>query len=148
MIRVFLWNILRIVVLQVSSSFVVLFLTLIQAFDLCLTHPLILPFTRSIDVPPTHPQMNHSRLTHSLITPPPPPPPSLFSSGIECPIIPGMMPIQSYPSFVKMTQYGKSRVPDKIWQDLNPIKDNDAAVKDYGTNLCTLSILFMMHPFI
>ena len=46
-----------------------------------------------------------------------------------------MMPIQSYPSFVKLAQYGKSRVPDKIWQDLNPIRDNDAAVKEYGTIL-------------
>ena len=46
-----------------------------------------------------------------------------------------MMPIQSYPSFSKMTQYGKSRVPDKIWQDLDPIRDNDAAVKEYGTQI-------------
>ena len=58
------------------------------------------------------------------------------AAGIDCPIIPGMMPIQSYQSFFKMTQYGKTRVPDKIWQDLAPIRDNDAAVKDYGVKLC------------
>jgi len=58
------------------------------------------------------------------------------AAGITCPIIPGLMPIQSYQSFCKMTAYGKTRVPDRVWADLAPIKDNDAAVKEYGVKLC------------
>jgi methylenetetrahydrofolate reductase (NADPH) len=56
--------------------------------------------------------------------------------GIHCPVIPGMMPIQSYSSFQKMTSFCKTRVPDFIWQDLSPIKDNDEEVKMYGVKLC------------
>lgn len=56
--------------------------------------------------------------------------------GIYCPIIPGMMPIQSFSSFQKMTSFCKTRVPDKIWRDLAPIRDDDEQVKAYGVRLC------------
>jgi methylenetetrahydrofolate reductase (NADPH) len=56
--------------------------------------------------------------------------------GIDCPIIPGMMPIQSYTSFQKMTSFCKTKVPSHIWEGLTPIKDNDEEVKMYGVQLC------------
>ena len=34
--------------------------------------------------------------------------------GITCPIIPGIMPIQSYPSFIRMTRFCKTKVSGKI----------------------------------
>lgn len=59
------------------------------------------------------------------------------SIGINCPIIPGMMPIQSYSSFQKMTSFCRARVPLKVWRELEPIKDDDEAVKAYGVKLCS-----------
>lgn len=59
------------------------------------------------------------------------------AAGITCPIIPGMMPIQSYSSFSRMTRYSGARVPDSVWDELNPIRDDDAAVKAYGVRLCS-----------
>ena len=59
------------------------------------------------------------------------------ANGITCPIIPGMMPIQNFSSFQKMTQYCRTKVPSQIWDDLLPIKEDDEAVKAYGIKLCT-----------
>ena len=53
-------------------------------------------------------------------------------NDILCPIIPGMMPIQNYSSFQRMTSFCKTRVPDQILDDLAPVKEDDEAVKDYG----------------
>ena len=58
------------------------------------------------------------------------------ATGIDCPIIPGIMPIQSYSSFEKMTTWCKTRVPVKIWEELAPIKADDEAVKAYGIQSC------------
>ncbi|TMW63252.1 hypothetical protein Poli38472_002193 [Pythium oligandrum] len=55
--------------------------------------------------------------------------------GITCPIIPGIMPIQNYSGFVRMTSFCNTLVPEEITQALDPIKDNDEAVKDYGVEL-------------
>lgn len=59
------------------------------------------------------------------------------AAGISCPIIPGIMPIQSYGSFLKMTEYCQISVPDDIWKLLQPVKDNDEAVKDIGCQIAT-----------
>jgi methylenetetrahydrofolate reductase (NADPH) len=56
--------------------------------------------------------------------------------GITCPILPGMMPIQSYTSFKKMTTFCRTKVPEHIWQSLQPMKDNDEEVKEFGVQLC------------
>eukprot|EP00596_Hydrurales_sp_CCMP1899_P010089 CAMPEP_0119050284 /NCGR_PEP_ID=MMETSP1177-20130426/68963_1 /TAXON_ID=2985 /ORGANISM="Ochromonas sp, Strain CCMP1899" /LENGTH=583 /DNA_ID=CAMNT_0007028485 /DNA_START=192 /DNA_END=1940 /DNA_ORIENTATION=+ len=56
--------------------------------------------------------------------------------GIYCPILPGMMPIQSFSSFQKMAEFCRTKVPAYVWQDLLPIKDDDEAVKAFGINLC------------
>lgn len=58
------------------------------------------------------------------------------SAGIMCPIMPGIMPLQSHSSFQKMTTFCRTRVPEKIWADLEPIKNDDEAVKTYGVKLC------------
>jgi methylenetetrahydrofolate reductase (NADPH) len=56
--------------------------------------------------------------------------------GIACPIIPGIMPIQSYLSFQRMTNFCRTRVPDKVWADLSSFRENDEEVKAYGVDLC------------
>lgn len=58
------------------------------------------------------------------------------AAGITCPIVPGLMPIQTYAGFQRMTTLCKTKVPDFIRQALEPIKDNDEAVKAYGVELC------------
>ncbi|KAI8899644.1 methylenetetrahydrofolate reductase-domain-containing protein [Globomyces pollinis-pini] len=55
--------------------------------------------------------------------------------GIDTPILPGMMIIQSYGGFKRMTSLCKTTVPKYIYDDLEPIKDDDQAVKDYGVNM-------------
>ncbi|KAJ3114036.1 hypothetical protein HDU96_002624 [Phlyctochytrium bullatum] len=58
------------------------------------------------------------------------------AAGITIPILPGMMPIQSYGGFKRMTSLAKTSVPSHILASLDPIKDDDKAVKDYGVRLC------------
>lgn len=55
--------------------------------------------------------------------------------GITIPILPGIMPIQNYQSFRRMTNLCKARVPQLILDALEPIKSDDAAVKEYGVAL-------------
>jgi methylenetetrahydrofolate reductase (NADPH) len=55
--------------------------------------------------------------------------------GILVPIIPGIMPIQNYNAFRRMTSFCKTHVPEKIWKAIKPIRDDDAAVKQYGVDL-------------
>uniref|UniRef100_M4BR52 MTHFR SAM-binding regulatory domain-containing protein n=1 Tax=Hyaloperonospora arabidopsidis (strain Emoy2) TaxID=559515 RepID=M4BR52_HYAAE len=57
------------------------------------------------------------------------------AAGITVPIIPGIMPIQNYGGFERMTSFCKTFVPDDVREALEPIKDNDEAVKDYGVQL-------------
>ncbi|KAI0223579.1 methylenetetrahydrofolate reductase (NAD(P)H) met13 [Massospora cicadina] len=47
----------------------------------------------------------------------------------------GIMPIQSYQGFKRMTTMCKTLVPKGILDELEPIKDDDAAVKEYGVKL-------------
>eukprot|EP00163_Fabomonas_tropica_P007578 TRINITY_DN1729_c2_g6_i2.p1 TRINITY_DN1729_c2_g6~~TRINITY_DN1729_c2_g6_i2.p1 ORF type:complete len:595 (+),score=196.83 TRINITY_DN1729_c2_g6_i2:46-1830(+) len=55
--------------------------------------------------------------------------------GINVPIIPGIMPIHSYNGFMRMTGFCKTAIPQHILDALEPIKDDDAAVKAYGIKL-------------
>ena len=59
------------------------------------------------------------------------------SVGIMCPIIPGIMPIQSYSSFQRMTDYCQIAVPDHVWKRLAPVQGDDEAVKDIGCEIAT-----------
>jgi len=55
--------------------------------------------------------------------------------GITVPILPGIMPIQSYPGFQKMTTLCKTKVPQKMYDALEPVKDDEQKVKDVGVDL-------------
>ncbi|KAE8670277.1 Methylenetetrahydrofolate reductase 1 [Hibiscus syriacus] len=57
--------------------------------------------------------------------------------GIKCPIVPGIMPINNYKGFLRMTGFCKTKIPDEVTTALEPIKDNDEAVKAYGIHLGT-----------
>ena len=56
--------------------------------------------------------------------------------GIQVPIIPGLMPIQLYKVFHRTVTHIKCRVPPEIMQALEPIKGDDAAVREYGVKQC------------
>nr|GLL47865.1 methylenetetrahydrofolate reductase 1-like [Ipomoea trifida]GMD91008.1 probable methylenetetrahydrofolate reductase [Ipomoea batatas]GME04631.1 probable methylenetetrahydrofolate reductase [Ipomoea batatas] len=57
--------------------------------------------------------------------------------GITCPIVPGIMPINNYKGFLRMTGFCKTKIPAEIMAALEPIKDNEEAVKAYGIHLGT-----------
>lgn len=52
--------------------------------------------------------------------------------GIMVPIIPGVMPIQNYDSLEKIARVSQLTIPKEILLDLEPIKNNDEAVRNYG----------------
>ena len=54
--------------------------------------------------------------------------------GIECPIIPGIMPIHNYNTFARVTRFCRS-VPKRVLEEIEPIRNDDAAIKDYGVTL-------------
>ena len=64
--------------------------------------------------------------------------------GITCPIIPGIMPIQNYQGFHKMTTFCQTKVPQEILDKLEEIKDDEDAVKDYGVELGTKMVKKMI----
>jgi len=55
--------------------------------------------------------------------------------GINVPIIPGIMPIHGFAGFNRMTTLCKTIIPKEISDALEPIKNDDEAVKDYGVSL-------------
>jgi methylenetetrahydrofolate reductase (NADPH) len=55
--------------------------------------------------------------------------------GIKCPIIPGIMPIQSYSTFVQMTKYCGVAVPQSVLDRLEPVRNDDEAVKQIGCDI-------------
>ncbi|KAK6130577.1 hypothetical protein DH2020_035669 [Rehmannia glutinosa] len=57
--------------------------------------------------------------------------------GITCPIVPGIMPINNYKGFLRMTGFCKTKIPPEIMAALDPIKDNEEAVRAYGIHLGT-----------
>lgn len=59
------------------------------------------------------------------------------SAGITAPILPGIMPIMNYGGFKRMTSFCKTFVPEHVFDVLETIKDNDAAIKAYGISLGT-----------
>lgn len=57
------------------------------------------------------------------------------AKGINVPIIPGIMPISTYAAFDRRVKWTKCKVPD-FWHDaLNPVKNDDSAVRDVGKDL-------------
>lgn len=57
-----------------------------------------------------------------------------IEKGIDCPIIPGLMPMQTYATFVRIVSFTNITVPSHVWNELEPIKHNDEKVKEYGIN--------------
>ena len=57
------------------------------------------------------------------------------SIGINVPILPGLMTIQNYGGFKRMTTLCQTSVPKFILNALEPIKDDDEAVKEYGIQM-------------
>lgn len=55
--------------------------------------------------------------------------------GINVPIVPGMMPIQTYNNFKKMIAVSRISVPQHVFDALEPIKANDESVKAFGIKL-------------
>ncbi|CAG9530994.1 unnamed protein product [Cercopithifilaria johnstoni] len=60
--------------------------------------------------------------------------------GITVPIIPGILPIQSYDSIRRIAELSQLMIPDSILASLEPIKNDDDAVRNFGirhaVNLC------------
>jgi methylenetetrahydrofolate reductase (NADPH) len=56
-------------------------------------------------------------------------------AGIRCPIIPGIMPIQSYQGFHRMVNMCRVAVPQNILEKLEEIKDDDDQVKLFGVEV-------------
>ncbi|XP_042562450.1 methylenetetrahydrofolate reductase [Clupea harengus] len=52
--------------------------------------------------------------------------------GITCPILPGIFPIQGYQSLRQLVKLSKLEVPEEIMEVIEPIKDNDAAIRNFG----------------
>nr|XP_056721062.1 methylenetetrahydrofolate reductase (NADPH) [Euleptes europaea] len=55
--------------------------------------------------------------------------------GITCPVVPGIFPIQGYHSLRQLVKLSKLEVPQEIKDIIEPIKDNDAAIRNYGIEL-------------
>jgi methylenetetrahydrofolate reductase (NADPH) len=55
--------------------------------------------------------------------------------GITCPIIPGIMPIQTYQGFIRMTSLCKTAVPSHILEAISLVRLDDAKVKDLGIEI-------------
>jgi methylenetetrahydrofolate reductase (NADPH) len=55
-----------------------------------------------------------------------------INSGIKAPIIPGIMPIHNYARFLKFTQFCQVSIPGSVSAQLEPIKNDDSSVINYG----------------
>ncbi|KAG8910292.1 hypothetical protein FRC01_006411, partial [Tulasnella sp. 417] len=56
-------------------------------------------------------------------------------AGITVPIIPGVMPIQNHTSFIRMAKLCGAKIPAEVTAALEPIRNDDQKVKDYGVEL-------------
>ncbi|KAK6529018.1 hypothetical protein TWF694_004238 [Orbilia ellipsospora] len=57
------------------------------------------------------------------------------AKGISVPIIPGIMPIHTYAAFIRRATWTKIHIPEKWLQVLEPVKNDDVAVRDIGRDL-------------
>ena len=69
--------------------------------------------------------------------------------GINCPVLPGLMCLNAYAGFVKMSKFCKSRVPPALMAGMEARKDDVVAMKqygiDYGAQMCQDLIDFGVH---
>ncbi|XP_004343584.1 mthfr-prov protein [Capsaspora owczarzaki ATCC 30864] len=57
--------------------------------------------------------------------------------GIKVPIIPGVLPIQGYSSLRNLVKLSNLQPPQYILDTIEPIKDDDEAIRRYGVHLAT-----------
>lgn len=57
------------------------------------------------------------------------------AAGITIPIVPGIMPIQTWKGFQRATQLAKTVIPQDFLDVLEPHKNNDEQVREIGTKL-------------
>ncbi|KAI9884350.1 MAG: hypothetical protein M1823_003867 [Watsoniomyces obsoletus] len=55
--------------------------------------------------------------------------------GITVPIVPGIMPIHTYAAFLRRANWSKCRIPPEWIKALEPVKNDDAAVREIGKDL-------------
>lgn len=55
--------------------------------------------------------------------------------GIECPILPGVMPIQSLDSLRHIVKLSRLDVPPEIKKVINSLKENNEAIRNFGVHL-------------
>ena len=55
--------------------------------------------------------------------------------GIKVPIIPGIMPIQTHAAFLRRASWSNCHIPQKWVDALEPVKNDDAAVREVGKDL-------------
>jgi methylenetetrahydrofolate reductase (NADPH) len=56
--------------------------------------------------------------------------------GINCPIIPGILPFFNYNSFHRMISLTNVTIPQHLLDHLEKIKDNNEKIYDYGIEVC------------
>ncbi|BFZ62037.1 methylenetetrahydrofolate reductase (NAD(P)H) met13 [Saitoella coloradoensis] len=56
-------------------------------------------------------------------------------AGIDVPLIPGIMPIQSWDAFLRRAKWSGVKIPQHFLDALEPVKDDDAEVRLRGTKL-------------
>lgn len=60
--------------------------------------------------------------------------------GIRCPIIPGILPIQSYDSLRHIVKLSGLEVPPEIHKVVQPMKGNDESIRNYGIHLAVTMV--------
>ncbi|KAI9857060.1 MAG: hypothetical protein M1824_004985 [Vezdaea acicularis] len=55
--------------------------------------------------------------------------------GITVPIVPGIMPIHTYAAFIRRANWAKCHIPPKWLSALDPVKNDDVAVREVGKGL-------------
>ncbi|KAF8333404.1 methylenetetrahydrofolate reductase-domain-containing protein [Amanita rubescens] len=60
--------------------------------------------------------------------------------GIKVPIIPGIMPIQTFSSFKRIAKLCGTTVPSSVLAELEPISHDDQMIKEYGISLAVKMI--------
>ena len=57
------------------------------------------------------------------------------TTGIEVPIVPGIMPIQTHGAFLRRANWSNAHIPQRWMEALEPVKNDDAAVREVGKGL-------------
>ena len=55
--------------------------------------------------------------------------------GINIPIIPGIMPIHTHAAFMRRAEWTRCHIPDDWYKALEPVKNDDAALRAVGKDL-------------